>query len=446
MQTDQYLIKDSQISEYILFLNSLDLKTNIVEIIELRGRSSTGAGFSPTTDRLRGWAKIESIICVNDNREIYEIDIRFAWSRQIFQQHLYDHGWNKSTLLSLQQQRPRHKRIIYLCESSTTLVNSIQDRSVANQFIIGSYWQSIHHFYLLLPFAHPFNLPEVVDRHSDTLFSLPATIEPKKDILSGGLRTKGVGKIGTIDRPLISVITVVFNGEQKIAQTIQSVINQDYQNIEYIIIDGSSKDRTIETIEQYTDRIDYWQSEPDLGIYDAMNKGIDLATGEWLNFMNCGDLFYSYQSLSDIPLESNVDFYYSDTILYNSRGNTEQWVCSQAQRVLTHQSIVYRKSLHSNYQYLVHDRLTISDYFFFRRNDAKNWYKLDTPISIYNTEGTSNSSSSGFIQRLFVNFISGDINELQMSLLIIAKILRAPLRIVRSMLIQLSIFKSSRNS
>jgi hypothetical protein len=132
--------------------------------------------------------------------------------------------------------------------------------------------------------------------------------------------------------------------------------------------------------------------------------------------------------------------------LYNSRGNTELWVCSQEQRVLNHQSIVYRKNLHSNYQYLVHDRITISDYFFFRRNDAKNWCKLDLPISIYNTEGTSNSSSSGFIQRLFVNFISGDINELQMSLLIMAKILRAPLRIIRSTLIQLGIFKSSRNS
>ena len=436
MQTDRYLIKNPQTSEYILFLNSLDLKTNIIEIIELRGRS---------TDCLQGWIMIESIVCINDNREIYEIDIRFAWDRQIFQQHLYDHGWNESTLLGAHQQQPRYKRIIYLCTPSTTLVNNIQDRPVANKFIIGSYWQSIHHFYLLLPFQHPFELP-LLDLPSDTLSSRSTTIEPRKDLLSGGLRTKGIGKIGTIDRPLISVITVVFNGEQKIAQTIQSVINQDYENVEYIIIDGGSSDRTIETIEQYADRIDYWQSARDLGIYDAMNKGISLATGEWLNFMNCGDIFYSYQSLSSVPLKSNVDFYYSDAILYNSRGNTELWVCSQEQRVLTHQSIVYRKNLHSNYQYLVHNRLTISDYFFFRQNDTKNWCKLNAPISIYNTEGISNSSSSGFIQRLFVNFISGDISEVQISLLIMAKILRAPLRMIRSMLIQIGIFKSSRNS
>lgn len=446
MQTDQYLIKDSQISEYILFLNSLDLKTNIIEIIELRGRCSAGAGFPPMADCLQGWTMIESIVCINDNREVYEIDIRFAWEPQIFQQHLYDHGWNESTLLGAQQQQSRHKRIIYLCTPATTLVDNIQDRAVATEFIIGSYWQSIHHFYLLLPFQHPFELPDLLDLNRDIPSFLPTAIEPKKNILSGGLRTKGIGKIGTIDRPLISVITVVFNGEQKIAQTIQSVINQDYENVEYIIIDGGSSDRTIEMIEQYADRIDYWQSERDLGIYDAMNKGINLATGEWLNFMNCGDLFYGYQSLSSVPLKSNVDFYYSDAILYNSRGNTELWVCSQEQRVLTHQSIVYRKNLHSNYQYLVHNRLTISDYFFFRQNDAKNWCKIDPPISIYNTEGTSNSSSSGFIQRLFVNFISGDISELQLSWLIMAKILRSPLRIIRSMLIQLGIFKSSRNS
>ena len=102
MQTDRYLTKDSQISEYISFLNSLDLKTNIVEIIELQGQSG---------DCLGGWTRIESIVCINDNHEIYEIDLRFAWDRQIFQQHLYDYGWNELTLLGSRQDRSRHKRL-----------------------------------------------------------------------------------------------------------------------------------------------------------------------------------------------------------------------------------------------------------------------------------------------------------------------------------------------
>jgi len=117
----------------------------------------------------------------------------------------------------------------------------------------------------------------------------------------GGLRTKGYFKApmnlfgeqsGTsVQKPLISIITVVFNGEQLLEKTIQSVINQTYDNVEYIIIDGGSTDRTIEIIQKYEHAIDYWISENDKGIYNAMNKGISLATGAWVNFMNGGDIF-----------------------------------------------------------------------------------------------------------------------------------------------------------
>lgn len=100
--------------------------------------------------------------------------------------------------------------------------------------------------------------------------------------------------------PLISVITVAFNAASTIEQTILSVINQTYSNIEYIIIDGGSADGTVDIIKKYEDKIAYWISEPDKGIYDAMNKGIDIATGEWINFMNCGDAFYDYDILANI--------------------------------------------------------------------------------------------------------------------------------------------------
>ena len=86
--------------------------------------------------------------------------------------------------------------------------------------------------------------------------------------------------------PLISIVTVSYNAVATIEQTILSVINQTYPNIEYIIIDGGSKDGTIDIIRKYADQIAYWVSEPDEGIYDAMNKGIKIATGEWINFMN----------------------------------------------------------------------------------------------------------------------------------------------------------------
>ena len=110
---------------------------------------------------------------------------------------------------------------------------------------------------------------------------------------NGGLRTRGIIKKSTPEHPLITVVTVVFNGEATLEQTIQSVVNQTYDNVEYIIVDGGSKDRTLDIIKKYEDRIDYWQSEPDKGIYDAMNKAIELASGDWINFMNAGDEFYS---------------------------------------------------------------------------------------------------------------------------------------------------------
>lgn len=89
----------------------------------------------------------------------------------------------------------------------------------------------------------------------------------------------------------ITVITVVYNGIDYIEDTILSVINQDYSNIEYIIIDGKSDDGTMDIVEKYATKISYWVSESDNGIYDAMNKGIKVATGDWIIFMNCGDYF-----------------------------------------------------------------------------------------------------------------------------------------------------------
>lgn len=123
------------------------------------------------------------------------------------------------------------------------------------------------------------------------------------------------------ENPLITVVTVVRNGRRSIEQTIQSVLKQSYENVEYIVIDGASTDGTQDIISYYKEKIAYWVSEPDEGIYDAMNKGIEFATGEWINFMNAGDTFYSNNVLENIFHKSDkyADVIYGDHVLvYNA--------------------------------------------------------------------------------------------------------------------------------
>ncbi len=122
----------------------------------------------------------------------------------------------------------------------------------------------------------------------ETILFLPKNVSRKGE---GGLRTKGFYKNKNYKNPLITIITVVYNNEKHIEETILSVINQSYDNIEYLIIDGGSSDKTVEIIKKYNDSIDYWVSETDNGIYDAMNKACRLATGSGLCFLNSGDKF-----------------------------------------------------------------------------------------------------------------------------------------------------------
>jgi len=137
---------------------------------------------------------------------------------------------------------------------------------------------------------------KVGDKFESSLF-LP---EGKGRQGEGGLRTQGYFKANLEVKVLITIVTVVNNGEQFLEETILSVINQTYDNIEYIIIDGGSTDATLGIIRKYEHAIDYWVSEKDSGIYDAMNKGIDLATGEWINFMNGGDCFFTEMVLNEV--------------------------------------------------------------------------------------------------------------------------------------------------
>lgn len=119
--------------------------------------------------------------------------------------------------------------------------------------------------------------------------------------------------------PKISIITVVFNGEDLLEGTIKSVLNQTYPNIEYIIVDGASKDRTLEIIKKYESKISLWKSEPDKGLYDAMNKGLKLATGDFVWFMNAGDWIFEPETVEKMveSYEAETDILYGEVMLVN---------------------------------------------------------------------------------------------------------------------------------
>ena len=124
-----------------------------------------------------------------------------------------------------------------------------------------------------------------------------------------------------IKKPLISIITVIYNDGKKLEETILSILSQTYDNLEFIIIDGSSTDGTIDIIKKYEDKIDYWISEKDSGIFDAMNKGILAAKGDYINFMNAGDFFIRknlVKEIVDILNSEEIDFLYGDVNVGNN--------------------------------------------------------------------------------------------------------------------------------
>jgi glycosyltransferase involved in cell wall biosynthesis len=117
-----------------------------------------------------------------------------------------------------------------------------------------------------------------------------------------------------VKNPKVSIVTIVYNDVNNIRTTVESVLALNYPNFEYILIDGGSTDGTLDVLKEYSNRFAYFESAKDKGIYDAMNKGAAHATGEWVNYMHCGDRFASPDSLKFFSTETfdNVDIIYGN--------------------------------------------------------------------------------------------------------------------------------------
>ena len=161
--------------------------------------------------------------------------------------------------------------------------------------------------------------------------------------------------------PRLSVITIVYNNVRDIERTMRSVLNQTYANIEYIIIDGKSNDGTLDVIYRYQDRVAKLISEKDEGIYDAMNKGLDAATGDYVIFMNSGDEFYDEATVSAVFSSApDADIYYGETEMINDEGKSLgqrrhkapanfTWRSFKFGMSVSHQAIYIRRSLTEPY-------------------------------------------------------------------------------------------------
>ena len=176
-----------------------------------------------------------------------------------------------------------------------------------------------------------------------------------------------------------SIITVNFNNKEGLRKTIESVTHQTFHDFEFIIIDGGSSDGSVDVIKEYDSQIDFWVSEPDGGIYQGMNKGIKKATGEYLNFMNSGDCFYSTDILEKVSnYHSNADFIVGKDYHYNNE--THQGHASiQPPRTtmihffiatLDHQSSFIKRELFNDSLYDENHRL-VSDWIFFTEKIVK---------------------------------------------------------------------------
>ena len=201
----------------------------------------------------------------------------------------------------------------------------------------------------------------------------------------------------TIGKVNVTIITVVFNDDKCLENTILSVLGQCYKDIEYIIIDGGSTDGTLDIIKKYQDKINYWVSEKDNGIYDAMNKGVDLATGEWVNFMNSGDSFYDNNVLRSVfesdDLNSIDVIFGHHQIIYPHKKRIGKagfakniWKGSQ----FSHQSAFVRLSLLRKSFFNVNNRISADFEFFYNQIKAGKCFKRkDIIVSSISSGGVS---------------------------------------------------------
>ena len=228
--------------------------------------------------------------------------------------------------------------------------------------------------------------------------------------MQGGLRTRNIFKNSNNSKPLISVITVVLNGEKYLEETISSVLKQTYENVEYILIDGKSTDRTLDIIQKYDHLIDFWVSEKDSGIYNAMNKGITLSRGDFVGFVGSDDYLYTntLTKLANAARKGPIDYTVGPVDLIKKNKKFHDKI-SILPNFLENKRFIYDMATHHLSFYInkkIINKLGVFDEKFKIRSDfdmtisvismGKNYYKFPDSVGAFRQGGVSGSYQSYF--------------------------------------------------
>lgn len=186
--------------------------------------------------------------------------------------------------------------------------------------------------------------------------------------LEGGARTRGKRFESSPEAPVLSIVTVVYNGASTLRRTIDSVLGQGYANIEYVVVDGGSTDGTVDLLREYDEHLAYWVSARDKGIYDAMNKGIDLCTGDWVAMINADDWYepdtlkHVVRAIQEHPkanvFHGDIWMRYPNGERSLKRARVSGFLLKYWEMVLNHPSFFVRRSFYQGRPF--DDRLRVS--------------------------------------------------------------------------------------
>lgn len=201
-------------------------------------------------------------------------------------------------------------------------------------------------------------------------------------------------KYGNKVNDSVTVVTVTYNAADILEETIRSVIEQSWNSIEYIIIDGGSSDGTVDIIKKYEDYIDYWVSEADQGIYFAMNKAIEMATGKWINFMNAGDIFSSNEIVEYVMCHKseNADLVYGNCEIGSRIKKPHEGSVYTNTASLCHQALFVRTALMKETPFDTKYRISADHDFILKMFQRKHtFHYIDRAIAKYLLEGVSDT-------------------------------------------------------